>query len=161
MCPQKITENKEFPESTRQESCPQIVEPGPLQGFFCPQGGAVTKSCPTLLIPWTIAHQAPLSMGFPRQEYWSGLPICLSRGSYQPRDWTPASYIGKWSLHWWLDSLSTEPPGKQFMNILTLWDSRIVLDQTASTVYIFFIPFPSQNVYWSYPILLWPMNIGL
>ena len=25
--------------------------------------------------PWTIAHQAPLSMGFSRQEYWSGLPI--------------------------------------------------------------------------------------
>ena len=26
-------------------------------------------------IPWTVAHQAPLSMGFPRQEYWSGLPF--------------------------------------------------------------------------------------
>jgi len=25
--------------------------------------------------PWTIAPQAPLSMGFPRQEYWSGLPF--------------------------------------------------------------------------------------
>ena len=25
--------------------------------------------------PWTIAHQAPLSMGFSRQEYWSGLPF--------------------------------------------------------------------------------------
>ena len=25
--------------------------------------------------PWTVAHQAPLSMGFPRQEYWSGLPL--------------------------------------------------------------------------------------
>ena len=25
--------------------------------------------------PWTIANQAPLSMGFSRQEYWSGLPI--------------------------------------------------------------------------------------
>ena len=25
--------------------------------------------------PWTAAHQAPLSMGFPRQEYWSGLQI--------------------------------------------------------------------------------------
>jgi len=25
--------------------------------------------------PWTIAHQAPLPMGFPRQEYWSGLPF--------------------------------------------------------------------------------------
>ena len=24
--------------------------------------------------PWTVAHQAPLSVGFPRQEYWSGLP---------------------------------------------------------------------------------------
>ena len=26
-------------------------------------------------IPWTVAHQAPLSMGFPKQEYWSVLPI--------------------------------------------------------------------------------------
>ena len=26
------------------------------------------------VIPWTIAHQAPLSLGFSRQEYWSGLP---------------------------------------------------------------------------------------
>ena len=25
--------------------------------------------------PWTVAHQAPLSMEFPRQEYWSGLPF--------------------------------------------------------------------------------------
>ena len=28
----------------------------------------------SLEIPWTVAHQAPLTMGFPRQEYWSGLP---------------------------------------------------------------------------------------
>ena len=28
-----------------------------------------------LVTPWTIAHQAPLSMGFFRQEYWSGLPF--------------------------------------------------------------------------------------
>ena len=26
-------------------------------------------------IPWIVAHQAPLYMGFPRQEYWSGLPF--------------------------------------------------------------------------------------
>ena len=38
-------------------------------------GGLVAKLCPTLAIPWTIAHQAPLSMGFSRQEYWSGLPF--------------------------------------------------------------------------------------
>ena len=38
-------------------------------------GGLVAKSCPTLVTPWTVAHQAPLSMGFSRQEYQSGLPF--------------------------------------------------------------------------------------
>ena len=38
-------------------------------------GGLVTKSCPTLATPWTVARQAPLSMRFSRQEYWSGLPF--------------------------------------------------------------------------------------
>ena len=32
----------------------------------------VAKLCPTLCDPWAVAGQAPLSMGFPRQEYWSG-----------------------------------------------------------------------------------------
>ena len=42
--------------------------------FFC-CCSLVTKSCLTLATPWTwtIALQVPLSMGFPRQEYWSGL----------------------------------------------------------------------------------------
>ena len=35
----------------------------------------VAQSCPTLTAPWTVAYQAPLSMGFSRQEYWSGLPF--------------------------------------------------------------------------------------
>ena len=35
----------------------------------------VIKSCPTVVTPWTVAHQAPLSMGFSRQECWSGLPF--------------------------------------------------------------------------------------
>ena len=38
-------------------------------------GGLVAKSCLTLVTPWTVACQAPLSMGFSRQEYWSGLPF--------------------------------------------------------------------------------------
>ena len=38
-------------------------------------GGLVAKLCPTLAIPWTVACQAPLSLGFSRQEYWSGLPF--------------------------------------------------------------------------------------
>ena len=36
-------------------------------------GGLLTESCLTLVTLWTVAHQAPLSMGFPRQEYWRGL----------------------------------------------------------------------------------------
>ena len=49
--------------------------------------------------PWTVACQAPPSMGFPRQEYWSGLPFPspgIELGS-------PASQV---------DSLPSEPPGK-------------------------------------------------
>ena len=36
---------------------------------------SVTKSYLTLCDPWGIAHQAPLSMEFPRREHWSGLPF--------------------------------------------------------------------------------------
>ena len=35
----------------------------------------VAQSCPTLVTPWTAAYQAPPSMGFSRQEYWSGVPL--------------------------------------------------------------------------------------
>ena len=42
---------------------------------------------------WTVAHQATLSMGFSKQEYWSELPIFYSRGSSQPRDWTRVSSV--------------------------------------------------------------------
>ena len=39
--------------------------------------GLVAKSCLTLATPWTVACQAPLSIGFSRQEYCSGLPLLL------------------------------------------------------------------------------------
>ena len=38
-------------------------------------GGLVAQLCLTLVTPWTVARQAPLSVGFSRQEYWSGLPF--------------------------------------------------------------------------------------
>ena len=54
---------------------------------------------------WTIAHQAPLSMGFSRQEYWSGLPFAspgdIPNPGIEPR--SPALQA---------DALSSEPPGK-------------------------------------------------
>ena len=44
-------------------------------------------SCVQLFVTlWTVARQVPLSVGFPRQEHWSGLPCPPPRGSSQPRD---------------------------------------------------------------------------
>ena len=38
-------------------------------------GGLVDKSCPTVATTWTVACQAPFSLGFSKQRYWSGLPF--------------------------------------------------------------------------------------
>ena len=55
--------------------------------------------------PWTVAYQAPPSMGFSRQEYWSGLPFPspgdLSDPGIKPR-----------SPSFQADALTSEPPGK-------------------------------------------------
>ena len=37
--------------------------------------GLVAKSCPIFVTPWTVAHQASLTLGFPKREYWRGLPF--------------------------------------------------------------------------------------
>ena len=50
--------------------------PGPPVRHTYDGGGDLgAKLCPTLVTPWTVARQAPLSMGVSRQEYWSGLPF--------------------------------------------------------------------------------------
>ena len=55
--------------------------------------------------PWTVAHQAPLSMEFSRQEYWSGLPFPSLRDLPNPGT-EPRSSA------WQADCLPSEPPGK-------------------------------------------------
>ena len=65
----------------------------------------VTQSSPTFATPWTVAHQAPLSIGFSRQGYWSGLPFP------SPRD-HPKTGIEPGSLALQTDTLSSEPPEK-------------------------------------------------
>ena len=47
-------------------------------------GGLLAKLCLTLAIPWTVACQAPLFMGFSSQEYWSGLPGDLPDPGIEP-----------------------------------------------------------------------------
>ena len=59
------------------------------------------SSVQLFMTPWTAAHQAPLSMGFSRKEYWSRLALPSSRGSSQPRDWTWVSCIkGRFFTIW-------------------------------------------------------------
>ena len=41
----------------------------------CEGCGLITKSCQTLATTWTVVCQAPLSMRFSKQEYWSGFPF--------------------------------------------------------------------------------------
>ena len=45
------------------------------EAYFYICSGLVSKLCPILVTPLTVARKAPLSMGFPRQEYWSWLPF--------------------------------------------------------------------------------------
>ena len=58
-------------------------------------GCLVAKSCLTLVTPRTVAHQALLSDGFPRQEYWSGLPFPPPRDLPKPeiKPASPASPV--------------------------------------------------------------------
>ena len=62
---------------------------------------------------WTVACQAPLSTGFPRQEYWSGLPFP------SPGD-PPDPEIEPVSPALIADFFTTEPPGKPIAWVLTI-----------------------------------------
>ena len=69
--------------------------------------GQSTLGCVCLVAlcdPWTVAHQSPLSMGFTRQEYWSGLP-CLPPGGLPNPGKEPRSPKLQ------ADSLPSWPPG--------------------------------------------------
>ena len=66
------------------------------------------NTSPTTPAPWTVARQAPLSMGFSRQEYWIGLPF-PPPGNLPDAGIEPSSLI---LLHWQMSSLPLVPPGK-------------------------------------------------
>ena len=53
----------------------QYLEMAESMAYSCCCCCLVTKSCSSLCDPLPVTHQAPLSMGFPRQESWSGLPF--------------------------------------------------------------------------------------
>ena len=57
---------------------------------------------------WTVAHQAPLSMGYSRQEYWESRHTLL-QGIFLAQGLNPLLF---YLLHWQADSLPLVPPGK-------------------------------------------------
>ena len=77
------SQNTEFkPLSNWSVSCSSPWFPGYLCVCVC-----VCVSCAVMsnsAIPWTVAHQAPLSKGFSRQEYWSRLPFHLHITTWYP-----------------------------------------------------------------------------
>ena len=65
----------------------------------------LSQSCLILATPWTVACQDPLSVGFPRQENWSGLPCPLPGGLLDLRIKPASPALAGWFF-------TTEPPGK-------------------------------------------------
>ena len=62
----------------------------------------------SFVMPWTISHQAPLSMRFSRQEYWSGLPFPSAEDLPNPGiELMSPELAGRF--------FTTEPPGKHIL----------------------------------------------
>ena len=88
----------------------------------------VAQSCPTHCDQWTVAHQAPLSMGFSRQEYWSALlfpsPGDLPDPGIEPRsptlqaDAAAAAAKSHQSCPTLCDPTDGSPPGSPVPGIL-------------------------------------------
>ena len=94
--------------------------------------------------PWTVTHQASLSMGFPRQEYWSGLPFP------SPGD---------------LPFSTTEPPGKPrlttFFKFGNLWSWQAIFKNINSQIFLVWVRtgtnFLESNK--AIMIIIWNTNI--
>ena len=73
---------------------------------------SVAQSCLTA-IPWTVAHQAPLSLGFSRPEYWNGLPFPPKRDNpnsgIEPTSPSSLALTGRFFFFFFF---TTEPPEK-------------------------------------------------
>ena len=70
--------------------------------FVCTAVGKWWWCClDSFATPWTVARQAPLSRGLPRQEYWSGLPF-PSPGDLTSSEIKPRLPLWRWILYCWV-----------------------------------------------------------
>ena len=72
----------------------------------------VTKSCPPVVTPWTVACQAPLSMGYSSREYWSGFPFHSPGDLPDPgiKPGSPAFQADSWLTKLWGKPMSIRGP---------------------------------------------------
>ena len=91
-----------------QAACWYFLRPPPV--MFINQVCALLN-CFSGVTLWTVARQTPLSIGFSRQEYWSGLP-CPPPGDLPDSRMEPSLLC---LLHWQVGSLPLAPPGKPFL----------------------------------------------
>ena len=85
--------------------------------------------------PWTVAHQAPLSMGFSRQEYWSGLP-CPPPGDLpdpriEPASLTSSALAGRFltTRGTWETLADQKPPANARCSILHFREDHVRPDK--------------------------------
>ena len=97
-----------------------------MNGFFIPQVKSLSR-VQLFETPWTVAYQAPPSMGFSWQECWSGLPFP------SPGD-LPNSGIEPGSPTLQADALRSEPPGKPILDQLGLWDSQPYINSLSTFI---------------------------
>ena len=103
--PQRLSNCSKLVTDLGFQSWPSDFRPRNFSLLYTDICGLVAKSCPTVTAPWTVTCQAPLSMEFSRQEYWSGLPF--------PSPWDlPDPGIELRSPALQADALTSEPPGK-------------------------------------------------
>ena len=86
---------------------PKCIAKSPTKSTLAHVRAQSLSRVPLFAAPWTVALQAPLSMGFPRQEYWSGLPIPLLQGIF------PIQGLNPQLLHWQADSLLLSHQGSR------------------------------------------------
>ena len=81
-------------------------------------------------IPWTVAHQAPLSTEIPRREYWSGLSFPI-QGIFPTQGLNPRLLH---LLHWQVDSLPLALPGKPI--VTTLFSKITIIEATVEKEFL-------------------------
>ena len=116
-CVMRSSRTAAFLRLERMPEIQYVAEARPVTRLIQMHTGEVTESQHILVVvqslgrvqlfvtPWTVAHQAPLSIGFSRQAYWSGLPFP------SPRD-LPNPGVEPRSPALQADSLPLAPPGK-------------------------------------------------